>query len=586
MTTIECLFFEMTILNYKVLDMENLDKKENIADNEFGIEKIYNDKPVPKHIHFIWVGGEMPSEYLLNISIINRISSENGFTVNLWVDNLKHYKKSVDKVVGYNIGDMFSKKHKLNKIKIRAIDELITLAKQHDFFKNNLDKKLLRDFVSFSNREGVGLYNQAARADMYRALALYLFGGYYLDIDNGVNFRALNRTLKINTNEINDYDFFSKLKLLRKLSKAFVFNNTFIKNKEKNEARYIELKKKIISLGVKLCADLDLFIKNKTKSNINLTEELDFIKKIKAYFKNFSKADNMINFSCSSIHHFYMYSENISKHFRNKVEGYDDKISKYALELNKIKESYDSFEHNKDMIQKLYDSKNKKLRVKLIPISKPINMQPDLPKFSVLFNVGFDLKINKKGILSLGRKLNNDKIACQKNSIILEKIIEQIVNNYRFIDDFNKNRKKSIKHDESITCSFSQKREPVGDREFKCTPRYETVKVSGPGVWLKAFNSILNSLCMKKYGVEFSNLYLKLKKKYPLKSQKDIKKIISKMVSKLCIKDVYGNFIENGVVAGLPLKHSYDKTWAKINSLDNKTKIKNKKATKIKGFTI
>lgn len=133
--------------------------------------------PLPKKIHFIWVGGPIPGGYLTNILKLTNMVVKNGFEVNIWVDdekNISHPKEKSSHVI------LEGQVPKIPGLKIRNINELHTKIKNDPFFKENDRYKALASYI---NKDMVGFKNLAAVSDLLRYVILYLEGGCYTDTD-------------------------------------------------------------------------------------------------------------------------------------------------------------------------------------------------------------------------------------------------------------------------------------------------------------------------------------------------------------------------------------------------------------------
>ena len=140
----------------------------------------YSGTPLPKKIHYIWVGGNtIPEEYLERILKVASVAEESGSELNIWVNNEKTILKLLQK---WSMGDLDNHKaKKVAGINIRNISELWPLMKTDPFFQENNRYKTLSSWI---NREMVGFVNYAAASDLLRYVILLLEGGYYLDTDN------------------------------------------------------------------------------------------------------------------------------------------------------------------------------------------------------------------------------------------------------------------------------------------------------------------------------------------------------------------------------------------------------------------
>lgn len=115
--------------------------------------------PIPKILHFIWIGEPLPEEYLQNILGFMRHNPEHE--VKFWTDNIHTFRK---KDLSY------AQESSLKRLCVESVESII----------DNAPKALQKIIV----QESVGLYrNFAAASDIIRLLILSKFGGTYLDTD-------------------------------------------------------------------------------------------------------------------------------------------------------------------------------------------------------------------------------------------------------------------------------------------------------------------------------------------------------------------------------------------------------------------
>lgn len=134
---------------------------------------------LPRKFHYIWVGGDIPKEYLIAMQRLSLVAEENKFEVNLWVDNEKNFINTIRAITKDSI--LMPKSKKMLGIHVRNINELPDrLQKETGLFKSN---RYLRKYIEFINREMIGNKNLAAASDLLRYAILYLEGGYYADTD-------------------------------------------------------------------------------------------------------------------------------------------------------------------------------------------------------------------------------------------------------------------------------------------------------------------------------------------------------------------------------------------------------------------
>ena len=120
---------------------------------------------IPKIIHFIWIGTDLPEKYLHNIISFTSFCKKENIRVLFWTDasSLMSVLKS----------DIYIPKD----ITFKDVSELTEYA-------NNCSNGKFKELNHFINKESVGLANFAAAADILRVLALHKYGGIYSDTDN------------------------------------------------------------------------------------------------------------------------------------------------------------------------------------------------------------------------------------------------------------------------------------------------------------------------------------------------------------------------------------------------------------------
>lgn len=149
----------------------------------------FSGTPIPKHIHYIWVGnqkGYIPENYLKEILKVSKIAQQSDFQVSLWVNHEKNIYKTFQKL---DLSSAVLENHKskiIAGIQIRNITELFSKMKEDSFFIENDRYKKLSYWI---NNEMVGFKNLAAAADLLRCIIMVLEGGYYTDTDNKLIFK-------------------------------------------------------------------------------------------------------------------------------------------------------------------------------------------------------------------------------------------------------------------------------------------------------------------------------------------------------------------------------------------------------------
>jgi hypothetical protein len=116
---------------------------------------------IPKKLHFIWIGSNVPEKYIHHIfSFFNNTD----YNITLWTDNENYYHKTLLEL---------SMSHKLVIKNIKTVIEEIHVQVPN-----------IIALTRFIWREMIGLYyNRAAAADILRLYILYIHGGIYIDVD-------------------------------------------------------------------------------------------------------------------------------------------------------------------------------------------------------------------------------------------------------------------------------------------------------------------------------------------------------------------------------------------------------------------
>lgn len=178
--------------------------------------------PMPKIIHYIWVGGPIKEWYWKGILKTAHAMKDHGFVVQIWTDDPKHIQTVRDEegclryqdAVFDSYFDMdgsrdFAIKNKQPHLRMRSIE---SIRQKEIPFLSVLGQRVLWGYM---DRELVGLKNYAAFSDYFRAIILYLFGGTYLDTD--VKFLSYNPDYwmdEIKTaGQLKEEGFFSRLKV-------------------------------------------------------------------------------------------------------------------------------------------------------------------------------------------------------------------------------------------------------------------------------------------------------------------------------------------------------------------------------------
>jgi len=92
---------------------------------------------IPKKIHFIWIGGILPDQYLTSIIKLAQIAKKSGFEFCLWVDNDNNFYQAFENRIKKNRHGYFDISEdciQKSGIKIRKINDLLENMKQDTFY--------------------------------------------------------------------------------------------------------------------------------------------------------------------------------------------------------------------------------------------------------------------------------------------------------------------------------------------------------------------------------------------------------------------------------------------------------------------
>lgn len=142
----------------------------------FSLKKAVADKSAMrssyiKNIHYVWIGGEIKSEYIFNLSNVLKLNAIAGVKTHLWTDN-----KSRDS----NVKEF--KTLAEQGLEIRQTENLIkTLITTPNAF--GLDASSLEYILKTLLFEYAAPENYGTISDIFRLMILFEEGGLYLDID-------------------------------------------------------------------------------------------------------------------------------------------------------------------------------------------------------------------------------------------------------------------------------------------------------------------------------------------------------------------------------------------------------------------
>lgn len=133
---------------------------------------------IPEKIHFVWIGGPIPEDYLKQILALAKIAKDSNFEFNVWCDNKDNFLKQLQKQI--KTADLPDEVTNLLGVNLRNIDELQSKMKDDPFYQ---EENRLRDYNYNLNRERIGNKNLAAASDFLRYEILRQEGGFYFDTD-------------------------------------------------------------------------------------------------------------------------------------------------------------------------------------------------------------------------------------------------------------------------------------------------------------------------------------------------------------------------------------------------------------------
>lgn len=142
-----------------------------------------NDITIPRHIHYIWIGGPMPEKYWRGIVDLHFIAQDNDCQLTLWVDDKKNLRK-LKTPEGFYKKNLFFECFRETHVNlnVRNISELQN-TQDADLL---LPTGFLKELWYWIDLEQIGLTNLAAAADLLRYLILSVHGGIYIDADDQV----------------------------------------------------------------------------------------------------------------------------------------------------------------------------------------------------------------------------------------------------------------------------------------------------------------------------------------------------------------------------------------------------------------
>ena len=143
---------------------------------------------IPRLIHFVYLN-EIPLDYIYGGKYLSglygtcKLAKEQGYEVNLWVQNPKQFKQQLLKASPI-LNALLDAEMDINFpcLKVRGIDELDSLM--DDFFTsaNGFPQGFVNDIRRYIDSEQVRDFNLAAASNLWRLVIMALIGGIYCDL--------------------------------------------------------------------------------------------------------------------------------------------------------------------------------------------------------------------------------------------------------------------------------------------------------------------------------------------------------------------------------------------------------------------
>lgn len=141
--------------------------KDAVADQDKKIPV----RPIPKTIHFVWLGGVLPEAYKQNILNWSKMAQSSGYELILWTDETTLEHEATRDELGQQA-------IKLRHWRDRERDPV------HEQ-RNALIDALIMDIIELGKHQGHSP-NYAACSDILRIAILEQLGGLYVDTDNSI----------------------------------------------------------------------------------------------------------------------------------------------------------------------------------------------------------------------------------------------------------------------------------------------------------------------------------------------------------------------------------------------------------------
>jgi Glycosyltransferase sugar-binding region containing DXD motif len=188
---------ELLLLDYELPDDIFKEAPPVIYTEKASGQRTLEDIKEPPHkIHFIWMGKNIPSKYLVNIIQFYRQSREKDFEINLWTDRAASFYKTFYEGASPETSFFDAAPDFKNAIKLRNINELYDNMRAYHQTKGRWEQ-----LATALSRESIGSKNLGAKSDFLRIEILRQEGGVYIDTDDQArrkgehDFQALEPTV-------------------------------------------------------------------------------------------------------------------------------------------------------------------------------------------------------------------------------------------------------------------------------------------------------------------------------------------------------------------------------------------------------
>lgn len=126
----------------------------------------------PNVMHFIWLGNELPKNYVVDLIEISSRALKSGYKAQLWLDDPSRLRRAIDK---------HPEIESIPGLEVVPIDDLL---KKDGVIDKHFTKEEARALRRILTIESHGAKSPASVSDILRELILLKEGGTYSDIDN------------------------------------------------------------------------------------------------------------------------------------------------------------------------------------------------------------------------------------------------------------------------------------------------------------------------------------------------------------------------------------------------------------------